>query len=77
MRSLLSTFPLLFLLFSSVKSQSIVMLEVKTAEIEDAGMTFGSVDVEIINYSFQICEIENLDGDGNDFQQGAIDIFEV
>ena len=40
-------------------------------------MTFGNIDVEIYNENFQSCLAEKLDGSGNDFKPGAIDVFTV
>ena len=44
----------------------------------DASMgTFGEIDVEIFTANFSSCIINELDGDGNDFEAGDIDVFEV
>lgn len=71
---------LLVVLLGTTWAQSddwkITFLETKTATGNDAGMTFGNVDIEIINRDFDLCKISNLDGKGDDFRPGAIDTFE-
>lgn len=62
---------------SMTTSQLIINLETKTMDTSDAGMTFGNIDVDIFNNEPRPCSITNLDGEGDDFQKGDINVFEV
>lgn len=53
----------------------ITSIEVKTADVSHAGMTLGSVDLEIITPEFKVCMIENLDSEDDDFSAGDINEF--
>jgi len=78
---MISVFFALAMLVASSAGQAvipvIVQIETKTVDMNDAGMTFGSVDIEIINRDFLPCKIYRLDGSGNDFQEGESNVFEV
>merc|ERR1719228_2371930 len=60
-----------------VQCQNLVELRVKTADAEGASMDlFGNVNIEMINIEGDYCNITNLGNWlGNDFEQGALDIF--
>ncbi|TRY69040.1 hypothetical protein TCAL_16482 [Tigriopus californicus] len=53
----------------------ITAIEVKTADVSHAGMTLGSIDLELITPEFTICLIENLDSENDDFSAGDINEF--
>ena len=71
------TFGFVFMIYGC-SSQLITTLETKTGTDDDAAMTFGNVDIDIFAKDpISVCTIDNLDGPGNDFQNGDINIFEV
>ena len=51
-----------------VQAQNIKEIDIKTADVNGASMTLGSIDMDIINLNFEECWITNLDGPGNNFQ---------
>ena len=59
---------LLVLASSYVLGQNIKEIDIKTANVNGASMTLGSIDMDIINLNFEECWITNLDGPGNNFQ---------
>ena len=74
---------LLLLLSASLalaQESAVTEISVKTMEESDAQMTLGSIDVTINcnpRNGLDFCTAEELDGSGNDFQQGDINYFEV
>ena len=59
-----------------VASQTIQRIETLTADEGGAQMTFGEVQLDIYTFSGTSCTIDRLEADGNDFQQGALDVFQ-
>ena len=64
------------LFFALAASQTIKRIETKTADYGGAQMTFGEVTIEIYTPAGPFCRILQLESSGNDFQQGAIDVFQ-
>ena len=69
-------FVVLSLFLALAASQTIQRIETKTADFGGSQMTFGEVTIEIFTPSGTFCRILGLDSSGNDFQQGAIDVFQ-
>ena len=61
---------------SLVAAQQITRIETLTADEGGAQMTFGEVELNIYTPSGTSCQIDQLEADGNDFQQGALDVFQ-
>ena len=59
-----------------VAAQTITRIETLTADEGGAQMTFGEVQLDIYTASGTSCKIDQLEADGNDFQQGALDVFQ-
>ena len=57
-------------------SQTIKRIETLTADEGGAQMTFGEVQIDIYTPNSGSCKIYQLEADGNDFQQGALDVFQ-
>ena len=57
-------------------SQRIMRIETLTADENGAQMTFGEIQIDIFTPSSGSCRINELDAGGNDFQQGALDVFQ-
>ena len=73
---LLALFPLL----ASCQEAVVTDIAVKTGTADDASMTLGSVDVTIScnpSRPLDSCTAQEIDGQGNDFQSGDVNYFEV
>ena len=57
-------------------SQYVRRIETLTADEGGAQMTFGEVAIQIYTSNGTLCTIDQLEADGNDFQQGALDVFQ-
>ena len=58
-------------IIGNCQGQLITALETKTGTDDDAAMTLGNIDIDIFTRDpVSVCTIDNLDGAGNDFQNG-------
>ena len=58
---------------SEVKGQTVVQIHAKTADEDDAGMTRGTVDMELENMAGDACKITEMSsGSSDDYSRGEI-----
>ena len=64
------------LLVGTCVAQNLIQFQTKTADEEDAGLNFGSINIELENQEGGTCYVPELTNPGNTFQRGATDVFE-
>ena len=54
----------------------VIEIQSKTASVDDAGFdAFGTINVQLVNLNFETCDIYNLDSEGDNFDEGDLDVF--